>query len=307
MTYGPDGPDEQLYGNFPSYSLLPSGRAPSGPPARRHRPARPPGRVFGPPEIGKRFARLRIDGGETVRALPPAVFGVTWSVPRSQMNQKVAVGAVFVAAMFMNIMDVTIVNVALPTIGREFRVRPDAGRHRLDRLPGQPGRVHTRLGWLGDRFGGRRVLLMSIVHLHRGVGPVRGGRQPRSAGVVPGRAGSRRRTDGAGRDGDALPDVSALGAGPSLEHHGHPHRPRSRPRAGDRRPVRHESVVAWVFYVNVPIGIAAFTFGFLVLVAQRQEHPGRFDLTRIRAGRRSGWGCSCTASRRDPSGAGVRR
>ena len=23
VTYGPDGPDEQLYGNFPSYSLLP--------------------------------------------------------------------------------------------------------------------------------------------------------------------------------------------------------------------------------------------------------------------------------------------
>ena len=35
----------------------------------------------------------------------------------------------------------------------------------------------------------------------------------------------------------------------------------------------------WVFYVNVPIGIAAFTFGFLILVAQREEHPGRFDLT----------------------------
>ena len=46
-------------------------------------------------------------------------------MPRIQMNQKIAVGAVFVAAMFMNIMDVTIVNVALPTIGREFHVRPD--------------------------------------------------------------------------------------------------------------------------------------------------------------------------------------
>ncbi len=34
----------------------------------------------------------------------------------------------------------------------------------------------------------------------------------------------------------------------------------------------------WVFYVNVPIGIAAVTFGFLFLAAQRQENPGRFDL-----------------------------
>ncbi len=36
------------------------------------------------------------------------------------MNQKVAVSVVFVAAMFMSIMDVTIVNTALPQIGRDF-------------------------------------------------------------------------------------------------------------------------------------------------------------------------------------------
>jgi hypothetical protein len=24
VTYGPDGPDEELYGNFPSYSRLPA-------------------------------------------------------------------------------------------------------------------------------------------------------------------------------------------------------------------------------------------------------------------------------------------
>ncbi len=34
----------------------------------------------------------------------------------------------------------------------------------------------------------------------------------------------------------------------------------------------------WVFFVNVPIGIAALTFGILFLAAPRQENPGRFDL-----------------------------
>ena len=60
----------------------------------------------------------------------------------ARVSQKVAVGVVFVAAMFMSIMDVTIVNVALPTIGRDFGGEPDGGRQHLDRLPGQPGRVH---------------------------------------------------------------------------------------------------------------------------------------------------------------------
>ncbi len=42
------------------------------------------------------------------------------------MSQKVVVGVVFVAAMFMSIMDATIVNVALPTIGRDFGVSATA-------------------------------------------------------------------------------------------------------------------------------------------------------------------------------------
>jgi MFS family permease len=44
----------------------------------------------------------------------------------ARISQKVTVGVVFVAAMFMSIMDATIVNVALPTIGRYFGVSPKA-------------------------------------------------------------------------------------------------------------------------------------------------------------------------------------
>ncbi len=44
----------------------------------------------------------------------------------ARISQKVAVGVVFVAAMLMSIMDATIVNVALPTIGRDFGVSPTA-------------------------------------------------------------------------------------------------------------------------------------------------------------------------------------
>ena len=34
----------------------------------------------------------------------------------------------------------------------------------------------------------------------------------------------------------------------------------------------------WVFYVNLPIGAAAFAFGAIFLVTPAQERPGRFDL-----------------------------
>jgi fucose permease len=37
-----------------------------------------------------------------------------------QLDPKVSVSIVFVAAMFMSIMDATIVNVALPSLGRQL-------------------------------------------------------------------------------------------------------------------------------------------------------------------------------------------
>ncbi len=80
-----------------------------------------------------------------------------------RINQKVAVGTVFVAAMFMNIMDITIVNVALPTIGREFNVRPDAVASVSIAYLVSLAVFIPASGWLGDRFGGKRILLIAIV------------------------------------------------------------------------------------------------------------------------------------------------
>jgi hypothetical protein len=47
---------------------------------------------------------------------------VKFSLPVRSVNQQVVVSAVFVAAMFINIMDGTVVNVALPTLSRYFAV-----------------------------------------------------------------------------------------------------------------------------------------------------------------------------------------
>src|SRR5664280_773527 len=80
----------------------------------------------------------------------------------SRVSQTVAVSTVYVAAMFMTIMDSTIVNVALPTISRSFRVPPTSVASVSIYFLVSLSVFISASGWLGDRFGGKRVLLMAI-------------------------------------------------------------------------------------------------------------------------------------------------
>ena len=80
-----------------------------------------------------------------------------------RISQKVAVGVVFVAAMFMSILDTTIVNVALPTIGRDFKVSATSVDSISIAFLVSLAVFIPASGWLGDRFGGKRVLLAAIV------------------------------------------------------------------------------------------------------------------------------------------------
>src|SRR6266550_4619044 len=81
---------------------------------------------------------------------------------RRQLDPKVSVSVVFVAAMFMSIMDGTIVNVALPSIGRQLGV-PSAS---LDAVVVaylvSLAVVIPVSGWLGDRWGTRRIFLLAL-------------------------------------------------------------------------------------------------------------------------------------------------
>src|SRR3984893_6404834 len=80
----------------------------------------------------------------------------------ARVSEKVAVSVVFVAAMFMSIMDTTIVNVALPTIGRDFSVSPTGVDSVSIAFLVSLAVFISASGWLGDRFGGKRVLLAAI-------------------------------------------------------------------------------------------------------------------------------------------------
>src|ERR1700722_3545237 len=81
---------------------------------------------------------------------------------RRKIDQKVAVAVVYVAAMFMAIMDTTIVTVALPTLGRQFHLSPNGPDAVSIGFLVSYGVFIPISGWLGDRLGGRRTLLGAI-------------------------------------------------------------------------------------------------------------------------------------------------
>jgi len=195
-----------------------------------------------------------------------------------QIDQKVAVAVVYVAAMFMAIMDTTIVNVALPTLGRHFHESTDA----VDAVSiGYLVSLAVFIpisGWLGDRLGGRRTLLgaiaifvvasalcglstsfgeLVIFRILQGVG---GGlmtpvglamlfrvfppaERVRAASIL------------------VLPTAVAPALGPVL---------------GGL--FTTDLSWRWVFYVNVPIGIAALIFGFLSLEDHIHTGTSRLDV-----------------------------
>ncbi|MDA3646409.1 multidrug efflux MFS transporter [Saccharopolyspora indica] len=75
------------------------------------------------------------------------------------MSPQVAVCVCYVAAMFMNGMDATIVNVALPAIAAEFAVPASAtSAINVGYLVSLAVCIPVS-GWLGDRFGTKRVFL----------------------------------------------------------------------------------------------------------------------------------------------------
>ena len=196
----------------------------------------------------------------------------------ARISQKTAVGVVFVAAMFMSIMDVTIVNVALPTIGRDFGVSATAVDSISIAFLVSLAVFIPASGWLGDRFGGKRVMLAAVAVFT-------------AASALCGLASSLgelvafRVLQGAG--GGMLAPV-----GMAMLFRAFPPGERIRAAAILTVPTTLAPALGpvvggllvtdlswrWVFFVNLPIGAAAFAFGAIFLAPKAQERPGRFDL-----------------------------
>ncbi|MGO9083120.1 MAG: MDR family MFS transporter [Streptosporangiaceae bacterium] len=195
----------------------------------------------------------------------------------SRISQKVAVSVVYVAAMFMTIMDSTIVNVALPTIGRDFHVPATSVASVSIYFLVSLAVFISVSGWLGDRFGGKRVLLAAIAVFT-------------AASALCGLAGSLAQLDlfrvlqGAG--GGLMAPV-----GLAMLFRVFPPAERVRASAILTVPTTLAPALGpiiggllvtelswrWVFYVNLPLGILALLFGALFLDGATALTPGRFD------------------------------
>ena len=197
---------------------------------------------------------------------------------RPELPPKVAVSVVFVLAMFMAIMDITIVNVALPTLAKQFRVRPAAIDTVVVSFLVSLAVFIPASGWLGDRFGTKRVLLVAIA-LFTGASVLCGLAQNLGQLVA------FRVLQGAG--GGMLTPV-----GMAMLYRTFP--PHERIRASRILTVPTAFAPAlgpvigglfvtdlswrWVFFVNLPIGLAAFVFGGLFVREHREPDAGSFDL-----------------------------
>jgi EmrB/QacA subfamily drug resistance transporter len=188
------------------------------------------------------------------------------------------VATVYVASMFMNIMDSTIVNVALPAIAREFGVA----------IQDTDGVVVAYLisvaiwipasGWFGDRFGTKRTFLFaltvftvasalcgqaqSLVQLvaFRVVQGVGGGMLTPIGMAMLFRAFPPRRRARASQI-LIIPTVIAPAIGPVLGGF-----------------LVDQFSWRWAFYINVPIGMLALVFGLAFLQEHRESNVGAFDL-----------------------------
>ena len=199
-------------------------------------------------------------------------------MPHRIMNQKIAVSVVYVAAMFMTIMDTTIVNVALPTITRDFHSSPASVAAIVIAFLVSLAVFVPASSWLGDRLGARQVLLGSIV-IFTVASALCGVASNLSELVVfrvlQGVGGGLMTPVGLAMLFRVFPPAERVRASAILVI------PTAlAPALG---PVIGGLFVTdlswrWVFYVNVPIGAIGVIFGMIFLADQRPDTVGKFDL-----------------------------
>lgn len=195
-----------------------------------------------------------------------------------RVDYKWIVAIVFVCGMFIDILDTTIVNVALPDLGHEFNASTTSIEwivlgYLLSLAVWIPAS-----GWIGDRLGTRRVFLFALA-MFTMASALCG--QAHSLGelvafrVLQGMGGGMLVPVGMTMLFRAFPPIERAKAStvlivPTV----------IAPALG---PVLGGWLVTdvswrWIFYVNIPVGAFAFAVGFLYLREDREGIAGRFDL-----------------------------
>ncbi len=195
-----------------------------------------------------------------------------------RLEYKWIVGIVFVFGLFMDLLDMTITNVALPTLGRDFAAGPTTIEWVVTGYLLSLAVFIPVSGWAGDRFGTKRVFMFALAlftasslacgfawniesliafRFLQGVG---GGM------LTPvGTAMLFRAFPPAERAAASavliIPMVVAPASGPVLGGY----------------LVEYQNW-RWIFFINVPVGLLGLIVAGLFLREQKQDSPGRLDV-----------------------------
>ena len=195
-----------------------------------------------------------------------------------RIEYKYVVGITFVFGLFMDLLDLTITNVALPTLQSDFHASTPTIAWVITGYLLSLAVFIPVSGWAGDRFGTKRVFMFALAtfttfsllcglawnvesliafRLLQGVG---GGMLTPVGTAMLFRAfppAERARASAL----LSIPTVIAPASGPVVGGY----------------LVEFQSW-RWIFWINVPIGIAGLVVAFLFLREEKQEHPGKLDV-----------------------------
>jgi EmrB/QacA subfamily drug resistance transporter len=197
---------------------------------------------------------------------------------RTRVPYKYVVAVVFVFGFFMEILDTTIVNVALPTLSRDFGVGTSSIEWVVVGYLLSLAVWIPASGWIGDRFGTKRTFLFAIATFTVAsalCGQAHNLTELVLARVLQGVGGGMMTPVGTAMLFRAFPPEERAKAStvliiPTVVA------PALGPVVGGF--LVTDASWRWIFYVNVPTGIVAFVFGLVFLREHTEETAGPFDL-----------------------------
>ena len=196
---------------------------------------------------------------------------------RARLQYQYVVAIVFVLGFFMEILDTTVVNVALPTLSREFGVGASSIEWVVVGYLLSLAVWIPASGWIGDRFGTKRTFLFAIATFTVAsalCGQAHSLQELVAFRVLQGVGGGMMTPVGTAMLFRAFPPEQRAKASTVLVI--------PAVMAPALGPVVGGLLVTaaswrWIFYINVPIGIVAFVFGALFLREHTEATAGPFD------------------------------